>query len=100
MPYVRGESLRERLRREGILPIEEALRITRQAAQALSYAHKEGVIHRDVKPENLLLTEDGSTQVADFGIARPVGPPARPAAHRDRRGARHTGLHGAGAVVG
>ena len=72
MPYVRGESLRDRLRREGILPVEEALRIVRQAAQALSYAHKEGVIHRDVKPENLLLTEDGSTQVADFGIARGV----------------------------
>ena len=70
MPYVRGESLRERLRREGILPIDEALRITRQAVQALSYAHRAGVVHRDVKPENLLLTEDGSTQVADFGIAR------------------------------
>ncbi len=72
MPYVRGESLRDRLRREGILPVADALRIVRQAAQALSYAHKEGVIHRDVKPENLLLTEDGSTQVADFGIARAV----------------------------
>ncbi|MGH7578567.1 MAG: protein kinase domain-containing protein, partial [Gemmatimonadales bacterium] len=72
MPYVRGESLRDRLRRDGILPIEEALRITRQAVQALSHAHREGVIHRDVKPENLLLTEDGSTQVADFGIAQAV----------------------------
>ncbi|HWB42643.1 MAG TPA: protein kinase [Gemmatimonadales bacterium] len=72
MPYVRGESLRDRLRRDGVLPIEEALRIARQAAQALSHAHREGVIHRDVKPENLLLTEDGATQVADFGIARAV----------------------------
>jgi serine/threonine-protein kinase len=70
MPYVEGESLRERLRRERQLPVEEALRITRDAAQALQYAHQHGVIHRDVKPENLLLTEDGSTLVADFGIAR------------------------------
>jgi serine/threonine-protein kinase len=69
---VRGESLRDRLRREGVLPIEEALRIIREAVQALGSAHREGVVHRDVKPENLLLTEDGSTQVADFGIARAV----------------------------
>ncbi|HYC30966.1 MAG TPA: serine/threonine-protein kinase, partial [Gemmatimonadales bacterium] len=70
MPYVRGESLRDRLRREGRLPVEEALRITREAAQALAYAHREGVIHRDVKPENILLTEDGVSLLADFGVAR------------------------------
>ena len=70
MPYVDGESLRDRLRRERQLPVEEALQITREAAQALHYAHTHGVIHRDVKPENLLLTEDGSTLVADFGVAR------------------------------
>ena len=70
MPYVEGESLRDRLRRERQLPVEEALRITREAAQALQYAHEQGVIHRDIKPENLLLTSDGSTLVADFGIAR------------------------------
>ncbi len=72
MPYVEGESLRDRLRREKQLPVEEALRITREAAQALQYAHDQGVIHRDIKPENLLLTKDGSTLVADFGIARAV----------------------------
>src|SRR5262249_20131803 len=71
MPYVEGESVRDRLRREQ-LPVEEALRITREAAQALQYAHDQGVIHRDIKPENLLLTKDGSTLVADFGIARAV----------------------------
>jgi serine/threonine-protein kinase len=72
MPFVDGESLRERLRREGCLPVEEALRIAREAAQALQYAHEAGVVHRDIKPENLLLTRDGSTLVADFGIARAV----------------------------
>jgi serine/threonine-protein kinase len=74
MPYVRGESLRDRLRRLGRLSVPEALRITREVAQALGYAHREGVIHRDVKPENILLTEDGVTLLADFGIARPVTP--------------------------
>jgi len=72
MPYVEGESLRDRLRRDRQLPLEEALRITREAAQALQYAHDHGVVHRDIKPENLLLTRDGSTLVADFGIARTV----------------------------
>jgi serine/threonine-protein kinase len=72
MPYVEGESLRDRLRRERQLPLDDAVRIAREAAQALHYAHEHGVVHRDIKPENLLLTKDGSTLVADFGIARAV----------------------------
>ena len=73
MPFVEGESLRERLRREGRLPLDDALRITTEAARGLDYVHQQGVIHRDVKPENILLTRDGTTLVADFGIARAVG---------------------------
>ena len=69
MPLVEGESLRDRLTREKQLPIEDALRIARETADALSYAHAHGVIHRDIKPENILL-EDGHAVIADFGIAR------------------------------
>jgi serine/threonine-protein kinase len=72
MPYVRGESLRDRLRREVQLSVETALEITRQVALALEYAHREGVVHRDIKPENVLLSE-GQALVADFGVARAVG---------------------------
>jgi eukaryotic-like serine/threonine-protein kinase len=76
MPYVRGESLRERLRRQGQLPLAEAIRITLEAAQGIAEAHRERIVHRDVKPENILLTQDGFTMVADFGIARALdGPP-------------------------
>jgi serine/threonine protein kinase len=70
MPFVEGESLRDRLRRERQLPVDDALRIASEAARALDYAHQHGVVHRDIKPENVMLTSDGSTLVADFGIAR------------------------------
>jgi serine/threonine-protein kinase len=71
MPYVEGETLRDRLRREGALEVSEALAITRDVTQALDYAHGQSVIHRDVKPENILLG-DGGAVVADFGIALAV----------------------------
>src|SRR5947209_5234246 len=71
MPYMEGESLRDRLEQEGQLPLEEALRITREVASALSYAHGHDVVHRDIKPENILLS-GGEAVVADFGIARAI----------------------------
>jgi tetratricopeptide (TPR) repeat protein len=70
MPYVEGESLRDRLRRERPLPVPDAVRIVRQAGAALDYAHRQAVVHRDIKPENILLTRDGDALVADFGVAR------------------------------
>ena len=68
MPFVEGESLRDRLTREKQLPVADALRIATEVASALDYAHRHGVIHRDIKPENILLHE-GNALVADFGIA-------------------------------
>jgi serine/threonine-protein kinase len=71
MPYVEGETLRARLIREKQLPVDEAIVIAREVADALNYAHEHGVIHRDIKPENILLS-GGHASVADFGIARAV----------------------------
>jgi serine/threonine-protein kinase len=81
MPFVEGETLRDRLRREGQLPLNEALRITSQAADALHYAHQHGVIHRDIKPENILLSGNHA-QVADFGVAAAIPDGAAEPANR------------------
>ena len=81
MPFVDGESLRDRLNREKQLPVDEAVRIAREVADALEYAHRNGVVHRDIKPENILL-HGGHAMVADFGIAL--------AASRSEGGARMT----------
>ncbi len=87
MPFISGESLRQRLDREGRLSIDEALKIARDVAEALDHAHARGVVHRDVKPENILLFE-GQAIVADFGIALAAG------------AAANARLTGTGLVVG
>ena len=69
MPVVTGESLRAKMEREGQLSLKEAVQITREVASALMYAHRHGIVHRDVKPENILM-QDGHALLADFGIAR------------------------------
>jgi serine/threonine-protein kinase len=87
MPYMEGESLRQRLEQEGPLPLEATIRIAEQVCSALSYAHEQGLVHRDIKPENILLTGDQAV-VADFGIGRAVAEAAE-----DR-------LTGTGAAIG
>lgn len=72
MPYVEGESLRARLQRETQLPVADAIRITTEVATGLGYAHRHGVIHRDIKPDNILF-QDGQALIADFGLSLPQG---------------------------
>ena len=71
MPFVRGESLRQRLSNHGELPVNEAVRVMREVASALAAAHEQGVVHRDIKPDNVLLSGDAA-MVTDFGIAKAV----------------------------
>src|SRR5437870_9840652 len=71
MPYVEGESLRDRVDREKQLPLDDAIQIAREVADALSHAHSHDVVHRDIKPENILF-EAGHAIVSDFGIARAI----------------------------
>ncbi|MFL5615230.1 MAG: serine/threonine-protein kinase [Gemmatimonadaceae bacterium] len=71
MPYVEGDTLRQRLKREGRLPVDEAVQLAREIADALAYAHSRGIVHRDIKPENVLLVA-GHAVVTDFGIARAI----------------------------
>jgi len=87
MPFVDGESLGDRLEREGQLPVEDAIQIAREVADALAYAHDKGVIHRDIKPANILL-ERGHALLADFGIAQA------------KAGAEETNLTGSGMSLG
>ncbi|MBS1241749.1 MAG: protein kinase [Gemmatimonadetes bacterium] len=71
MPFVKGESLRDRLDREGQLPVEDAIQLTVEVAGALGFAHEQNIVHRDIKPENIMIS-NGHALVADFGIARAV----------------------------
>src|ERR1700756_1804908 len=70
LEYVSGESLNRVLAREKKLPLKKALQLAAEIAEALDYAHEQGVVHRDIKPGNILVTEDGRAKIADFGIAK------------------------------
>ena len=92
MPFVEGETLRDRLTREKQLPVADAIRIATEVASALDYAHRHGVIHRDIKPENILL-HDGQALVADFGIALAASKAGGTRMTETGHVARHAALH-------
>jgi eukaryotic-like serine/threonine-protein kinase len=91
MPFVEGESLRERLKTTGSLPISDAVHVMRDMARALAYAHERSVVHRDIKPENVLLSGDAAV-VTDFGIAKAISV--------SRTGARSETLTSVGTAIG
>ena len=70
MEYVKGESVADRIEREGALPVEVALELAIQTARGLAYAHKHGIVHRDIKPDNIMITPDGTAKICDMGLAR------------------------------
>ena len=85
MPYVEGETLRERILHEKQLPVDESVKIAKEVAGALDYAHRHGVVHRDIKPENILIADD-SALVADFGVAKALSAAARSESNDDSQG--------------
>jgi serine/threonine-protein kinase len=93
MPFVEGQTLRERLVRTPQLPVDEVLRIMHEIASALDYAHEQGLVHRDIKPENILLSRRGDALLADFGIARAL-------AREPGEGSTTAGLTMTGAAIG
>ncbi len=100
MPYVEGESLRVKLAREGELPINEALRVLREVVDALKHAHQHGLVHRDIKPDNVLLSDDHAV-VTDFGVAKAVSEATgRQQLTTAGVALGHTSLHGARAGGG
>ena len=92
MPFIEGETLRDKLNRETQLGVDDAVRIAREVADALDYAHRRGVIHRDIKPENILI-QNGRPMVADFGIALAVSRGGRRADDGDGPLVRNAALH-------
>jgi TolB-like protein len=90
MPFVEGESLRDRLARHGELPVNQAVRMLREIASALGFAHEQGIVHRDIKPDNVLLSH-GSAMVTDFGVAKALSASSN---------AEHNGLTSLGIALG